>query len=215
MKSEFLIVIFKNKLRYKIIKKYRQYKTAIVFYEKLLKESENVFFDIQTENGRDINYELALLETKTSKSESIYITDDMGRNIKVELDDPEYNIIKISKYNFPEKLTNISTKERIDASIIVNQYLKGTNLKLISKLNNKIVIQDDDKFNLFSTKSIYDAERFIDSLEKHLINNNKRNCLIVKDTDVAQKKYLYEVLSNLGYDKKMLYRVSTTHLKHK
>lgn len=215
MKSEFLIVIFKNKLRYKIIKKYRKYQNAITLYDKILKESNDVIFNVQTENGRDVNYELALLETKTSKSESLYVIDEMGRNMKVELDDPDFNIKKIAKYNFPEKLTNISTKERIDTGGIVKKYLNGSNLKLISKLNNKIVIQDDDKFNLFSTKSIYDAERFIDSLESHLMNTNKRNCLIVKDTDIAQKKYLYEVLNNLGYDKKMLYRVSTTHLKDK
>ena len=37
--------------------------------------------------------------------------------------------------------------------------------------------------------------------------------MIVRDTDISQKKYLYEVLVNQGFDKKMLYRTSTTHLK--
>jgi hypothetical protein len=66
---------------------------------------------------------------------------------------------------------------------------------------------------LFSLKSVYDAERFLNNLEKYMISNNKKNCLIVKDDSSPQKKYLYEVLSNLGYDKNMLYRKSTTHLK--
>ena len=98
---------------------------------------------------------------------------------------------------------------------LIKKYITDSSLKLVSKLNNKIIIQDDDKFNVFATKSIYDAERFLNNLETYMISNNRRNCLIVKDSSIEQKKYLYEVLTNEGLDKKMLYRSSTTHLKDK
>jgi hypothetical protein len=48
-----------------------------------------------------------------------------------------------------------------------------------------------------------------------MISKNQKNCLIVRDSSTEQKKYLYEVLSNVGFDKKMLYRKTTTHLKDK
>lgn len=213
MESNFLIVIFKNKQQYKIMKKYQKIINAEHKFNSLISESNDVFFEIKTENGRSVKYELAILEKKKPNSESVYITDSLGRNIRVELDDAEYNILKIVPYKFPEKLTNIDTKERLDASIFVKKYFKGPELKLISKLNNKIIFQENESISLFSLKSSDDAERFLESLTSYLHQSKYKNCLIVKDTDVAQKKYLYDMLSSKGYNKKMLYRVSTTHLK--
>lgn len=215
MESQYLIVIFKNKKQYKVIKKYRKIKTADAFFDKIKKESDDIFFSVELENGRDVKYELAILERNDLNSNSVFITDDLGRNIKVELDSSNYSIRKIIKYNYPELITNYDTKERLDGVEFVSKYLKGSNLKLLSKLNNKVLLQDDDKHHLFIYKSIYDAERFLDNLSMYLMKIKKVNSIIVKDTDIAQKKYLYRMLTELGYDKKMLYRVSTTHLKEK
>jgi hypothetical protein len=184
-------------------------------FNQKLKENEDVLFDVKTENGRDVKYEIALIEKTSEKLFPVFRTDEMGRNISIELDDSDYSILKINEYKIPEKLFNVRDNEKIEMSKVISKYVKTDSLKLVSKLNNKIIIQDDDKFNLFSCKSIYDADRFLSELESHMINSGKRNCMIVKDTDKAQKKYLYEVLSNEGFDKKMLYRSSTTHLKDK
>ena len=215
MNNNYIIILFKNKERYKIIKKYKTYKNALPFFNSKVKESNDVIFDVQTENGRDVNYEIALLERTSEKLFPIYRTDEMGRNIPVELNDPNYAILKIEKYNIPEKVFHISKKQKISSEKLINTYLKGDSLKLVSKLNNKIIIQDEDIYNLFSLKSIYDADRFLINLEKYMMSNNKSNCLIVKDSSREQKKYLYEILTNLGYNKSMLYRTSTTHLKDK
>jgi hypothetical protein len=163
----------------------------------------------------DVKYEIALLEKSSSKVVTIFKTDEMGRNIKLDVDNPDYTILKIQEYKIPEKIQNVKTKEREDVNSIIKKYINDSSLKLVSKLNNKIIIQDDDKFNLFSSKSEYDAERFLINLESHMISNNRKNCLIVRDSSTEQKKYLYEVLSNVGFDKKMLYRKTTTHLKDK
>lgn len=215
MNNNYIIILFKNKERYKIIKKYKTYKNALPFFNSKVKESNDVVFDVQTENGRDVNYEIALLERTSEKLFPIYRTDEMGRNIPVELNDPNYAILKIEKYNIPEKVFSISKKQKISSEKLINNYLRGDSLKLVSKLNNKIIIQDEDIYNLFSLKSMYDADRFLINLERHMITNNKSNCLIVKDSSREQKKYLYEILTNLGYNKSMLYRTSTTHLKDK
>jgi hypothetical protein len=215
MNNNYTIILFKNKERYKIIKNYKTYKNALPFFNSKVKESNEVVFDVQTENGRDVNYEIALIEKTSEKLFPIYRTDEMGRNIPVQLNDPNYAILKIEKYNIPEKVFHISKKQKISSEKLINTYLKGDSLKLVSKLNNKIIIQDEDIYNLFSLKSIYDADRFLINLEKYMISNNKSNCLIVKDSSREQKKYLYEILTNLGYNKSMLYRTSTTHLKDK
>ncbi len=215
MNGDYIIVLFKNKQRYKIIKQYKTYKNALTLFKSMIDENKEVVFDVQTENGKDVKYEIALLEKSSAKLIPMFMTDEMGRNVKVDVDNPDYTITKIEGYKIPEKIQNITTKERVEVNQLIKKYITDSSLKLVSKLNNKIIIQDDDKFNVFATKSIYDAERFLNNLETYMISNNRRNCLIVKDSSIEQKKYLYEVLSNQGFSKKMLYRTSTTHLKDK
>jgi hypothetical protein len=215
MIDKYLIVLFKNKERYKIIKKYRTYNNAFQLFSKKIKESEQVIYNVQTENGRDVSYEIALIERTNNTQLPLFKTDELGRNITMKLDISDHIILKINEYRIPEKIYDLQKNKKIDANDFIDKEFKTDTLKLVSKLNNKIIVQNDDNYKLFSLKSSEDSNRFLDNLQKHMIDNGKKNCLIVKDTSKEQKKYLYEILSNLGFDKKMLYRNSTTHLKDK
>lgn len=212
MDTKYLIVLFKNKQRYKIINKFKTYNKALCFFEKKLNLSKDVIFDIKTENGKNVDYEIGLLELSNSKN-MLFTLDEIGRNVSMSLDDPDYSMIKIDSYKLPEKIYCISTKKRLEIDEFIKKYLPKSSYRLVSKLNNKIIVQDDEEINLFSLKSNSDASRLLDSLERFMINNNRNSCLIVKDSSIEQKKYLYKVLSDKGIDKKMLYRASTTHLK--
>lgn len=141
----------------------------------------------------------------------MYITDEMGRNIKVDLDDSDFTIINIQPYNIEELIYDLQLNKKIPISEFINIYLDSTSIKLISSLNNKIIVQSDDKFNLFSLKTNLESHRLIDCLSTHLRSIGKTNFIFVKDFDSSQRAYLYSVLESNGYDKKMLYRVSTTH----
>ena len=96
-------------------------------------------------------------------------------------------------------------------SIIISQYLKSDGLKMISSLNNKIIVQKDDVINLFSLKNEFESSRFIDCLSLHFFKIKRGDCLFIKDTSSAQKKYLYNLLESNGIDKKLLYRKFTTY----
>jgi len=215
MNNDYLVVLFKNKERYKIIKEYRSYKNAFNCFNTKIKESNSVIFEIKTENGREVDYEISLIQKSNKNIIPIFKTDELGRNINIELNDSNYSILKLEKYKIPEKLYSINDGTKITTEKLIHDKLRGDSLKLVSKLNNKIIVQNDDIFNLYSLKSTYDAGRFLSSLESYMINNDKKNCLIVNDSSMSQKKYLYKVLTDLGYNKDMLYRTSTTHLKDK
>ena len=83
--------------------------------------------------------------------------------------------------------------------------------KLVSKLNNKVVVQNDDKFNLFTLKNDYDSSRFIDTLSELFIEQKRFDCMFVKDYSNAQRKYLYNLLIENGFSKSYLQRQTTTH----
>lgn len=214
MDKKYSVVVFKNKKLRKILKRFKTKDGANKFYEKKLSESNSIIFDKKIENGRVVYFELALISNEKS-DDIIYKSDDLGRNIPVISENDNFSIKKIADFKLIEKIQKINSQEKLTLVQIVNSYLKGNSIKLISKLNNKIIIQDDDSFILFSCKSNDDADRFISTLEDYLLSTNKKNAILVRDTDIAQKKYLYDMFEKLGYSRDMLYRVSTTHLKQK
>jgi hypothetical protein len=88
--------------------------------------------------------------------------------------------------------------------------MKGDGLKMISVLNNKIVLQEDEKIHLFTLKSESESSRFVDCMSLHFFKIKRGDCLFVKDYSTAQRKYLYSLLESNGIDKKILYRKFTT-----
>jgi hypothetical protein len=205
------IVLFKNKLQQKIIKKFVTSKRANDFYNDLLLESNDVVFETRYENGKKVEYELALLEKKGNVLFPIYTKDEFGRNIKLEFDNDEFNIIKISQYNEPEKIKDYQTGHKITSQTFINKYLSKDGLKLVSKLNNKIIVQKDEELYLFILKHSEDAQRFIMSLTERFVMLKRGDCMFVMDTSSQQKKYLYQLLSDRGFNKKFLYRKETTY----
>ena len=112
------------------------------FYNKLISESNNVIFNKNTENGLECFFELALLESKDLNQGKVYIKDELGRTILVKTDSEDYNILKISNYNIEEEFVDYSTKQKITSLELEKKYLNKSGIKLVSKLNNKIVVQN-------------------------------------------------------------------------
>jgi len=210
MKSEFLIVLFKDKVKRKIINKFVTSKRAEEYFKKLISDSSDVIFDKKYENGVKCEYEIALL-TKNKETEVKYYKDELGRQIKLELEDDDYSISKIEKYKVEELISDYMTKKKISTKQLIKKYLSGEGIKMVSKINNKVVIQNDDTYNLFTLKNNDDCDRFMDCLSKHFIEKKKMDCILVKDISTAQRKYLYDILVEKGFSRSYLFRHSTTH----
>lgn len=210
MVPNYYVVLFKNKVRKKIIKKFANFKNAKDFYEKRIKECSDIVFDKTFENGKVATYEIALLQNRKDHNSEIYLKDELGRNIKVEMQDEEFEFLRINKYRIEEKIFDVQKSQKITLDKLISTYLKGDGVKMISTLNNKFVIQVDESIKLFSLKSEEECQRFIDILSKHFYSIGRKDCLFVKDVSTPQKKYLFNVLEEMGIDKKILYRKYTT-----
>jgi hypothetical protein len=135
----------------------------------------------------------------------------MGRQIKVELDSSDYTILSVSEFLVEEFIYDIQTSSKISFDKFVKNYLPKDGLKLVSKINNKIVVQNDDDFNCFSLKSVNESGRFLDVLGKFLQDKNRMDCILVPDSSKSQKKYIYDILEKGGIPKSKLYRTYTTY----
>ena len=211
--ENFIIVLFKNKKKKKIIKGYSTEKNALSKFNSLLK-SNDVLFDTKYENSEKVKYELALLSKIDDYQLPLYKMDEVGRNNRVFMDDQsDYTIKNISDYKLEELIYDWQSSSRISFNHLITKYCKKKDFKVISKLNNKIVIQIDEVFSLFSLKNTEDSERLIDTLESSFRELGRSDAMFIKDSTQTQRKWLYGVLEKNGFDKKKLYRQKTTFSK--
>lgn len=206
-----MIVLFKDKKKKKIIKEYKTLTKAKEFFESQIKISENISFERLYENGKSCEFELGLLEKTKTQLTPVYLTDEFGRNKKVKLDEENLKFIKISKYKKPEHIFDLQKKTKITFEEFLKTYMRGDEIKMLYSLNNKIILQKDFDFRIFSLKNKSESNRFLDCISSFYFKNKKGNCLFIKDSSSAQKKYLLKLLSEKGFDKKIFYRQSTTH----
>jgi hypothetical protein len=209
--SNYLVVLFKNKKRKRIIKKFVTLSRAKKLYNQLINESKEVIFEVLVENGKECKFELGLIENKTNQSAPVYMTDDFGRTVKVKLEDDGMSLLEIIPYREEELIYDVQTKKKITSQELVKKYFKTDGLKMLSVLNNKAILQKDEEIYLFSLKNESECSRFVDSLSTHFFKTKRGDCLFIKDYSSAQRKYLYELLESNGFDKKVLYRKFTTY----
>ena len=213
MVTNFLVVLFKNKSRQKIIKKFIGKDNCYKFYNKFI-SNQNIYFPVEFENGKQCKFEIAVLELDGKLSSTIH-RDEFGRNIDHKVEGTDYMIVEIQNFKYEEKVYDISEKNKIPFLEIVNKFSKLKELKSVFKINNKVVFQSDDLIKVYSCKTDFESKRFLDELQRYCLENKKTDYLISYSEDIANKKDLYRILTNRGFDIKMLYRRSTTHPKDK
>jgi len=209
--ANYLIVLFKNKKRKRIIKKFVTISRAKNLYRQLVNESKEVIFEVLVENGKECTFELGLVENKTNQSSPVYITDEFGRNMRVKLEEDGMSLLEIIPYKEEDLIYDVQTKTKITSQELIKKYFKGDGLKMLSVLNNKAILQKDEEIYLFSLKNESECSRFVDCLSTHFFKTKRGDCLFIKDYSSAQRKYLYNLLESNGFDKKVLYRKFTTY----
>lgn len=213
--QNYWIVLFKNKKKVKIIKKFVNYTKANSHFTNLIKNCDNVIFPVSYENGNEVEYEISIVDCQNKFNNPTFKTDILGRNIKVKLEDVGMNIIEIKNYKKEESIYDIKERKRISVTKFKQKYLSSKNLKVLSVLNNKILLQNELEIHLFSLKNESDAHRFLDCLGKHLSELKRNDVMLVKDDSTPQRKYLLNLLKTEGFDLKLLYRNYTTYPSRK
>jgi hypothetical protein len=213
MNSKYIIVLFKNKKKRKIIKRYTTEKNAKSFFNSLVEKQNQIIFPKIIENAEETSYTLGLLTNTTNIQKSLHIKDDFGRNIPASIENSSYVFLDLVGYKQEEKIFDWQTKDKITFLEFIKLYCDNTELKNIFTLNNKICVQKDTELYAFSLKDKNESVRFLDTLQDYFFSNNRMDGLFVKDISTTQRKWIYNVLTEKGFDKKRLYRLKTTFSK--
>jgi hypothetical protein len=201
-RNKYKIVLFKNGERNKVFFSSNNKKSILNKYNKLIGEKKPKFIT-EYISRKKVMFELSIITTETSK-ESIFVKDEMGRNKKISLGESNYNIIKLLPYWKEEMIYDHHTKNKINFNDLIQTYLNSKDFKQVFTLNNKLVIQKDEIFNLFSLKTISDATRLLKIIELDFLDNGRYDCLFVSDTNTVQRKQLYDLLVGVGYKREFL-----------
>jgi len=213
MSNNYLIVLFKNKIKRKIIKSYSTEKNALVKFKELIKKNDEVIFEKKIENACDVNFEIGLLTNKIKTQKSLFTVDSIGRNNPVSLENPDYVFLQIKSYKVEETVFDWQRQEKITIDKLLRLYCKKKDFKSIFTLHNKLCIQVELDVSLFSLKDSYESERLLDVLESYFRDNGRTDAMFIKDVSSAQRKWIYQTLEDKGFDKKRLYRLKTTFSK--
>jgi predicted Fe-Mo cluster-binding NifX family protein len=208
--ENYMVVLFKDKTKKKIIKKFITFKKAKSFYDDLLKKSNEVIFNVEVESGKDCKYEVGIVELSSKQLVPVYMTDEFGRSIKVKLNEDGMTLFQISPYKKEELIYDIKEGKKITVQDLIKKYMRGDGLKMVSVLNNKIVVQEEEKINLFTLKSEKESSRLVDCMSLHFFKIKRGDCLFIKDYSSTQRKYLYTLLESNGFSKRVLYRKFTS-----
>ncbi len=211
--ENYIIVLFKNKKKKKIIKGYVTEKNANIKFDSLIKTND-ILFEVVYENSERSKYEIGLLTRKDDYQVPLFKVDDVGRNNSVFITgESDYVIKRIENYKVEELIYDWQIENRITFDYLLSTYLPKKNIKVVSKLHNKIVIQTDDDFKLFSLKNEEDSERLLQTIESHFLKSGRSDSLFVRDESTVNRKWMYNVLEKNGFDRKKLYRQKTTFSK--
>jgi len=211
--SNYIIILFKNKKKKKFIKGYATESNSKSKFKKMI-DGNKIKFPVYYENGEPSNYEIGLLTNQSSYQASLFTTDEFGRNTTVKLEGTTgYVFLDLKPYLMEEKIQDWQTDKRISYDELLKTYCKQNTLKSIFTLNNKLVIQVDEEFNLFSLKNTEDSIRLLQIMEKDFMESGRSDAFFVRDLSTTQRKWLYDLLESHGYDRKTLYRQTTTFSK--
>jgi hypothetical protein len=201
-RNKYKIVLFKNGERNKVLFSSNNKKSILKKYTKFIEEKKPKFV-MEYISRKKIMFELAVV-TKESIDDSLYVKDSMGRTKEITLGESEYRFIKMLPYWREEKVYDHTSNSKISFSILMETYLQDKEFKQVFTLNNKVIIQKDENFNVFSLKTISDALRLLTVIELEFLNGGRYDCLFVTDTSTVQRKQLYNLLENAGYKRDFL-----------
>ena len=149
------------------------------------------------------------VQQNLNNNSTFYRKNSLGKNVEVIIDLPNYYMVEFSDYWCEELIYDHQTKSRIPLDTLITSYLPKKNFKQVFSLNNKLIIQNEDNFKMFSLKNVDDCSRLLDVIKKIFIDSGRIDCLFVPDTSTAQRKQLYEILETKGFSRKFLYKQYT------
>jgi hypothetical protein len=206
------IILYNNGNRKKCMGSFRLYTDALNKYNKILDQNQ-VFFPKQYMwNGVKTDYELVLTAPNTNNKKIEHFRNEFGALVHI-VPKGDFVIKKIQPYLVEEEITHKNSDTKHDfKSFIKNFILKDNTTKVITTINNKLVIEyyENDNVDLFILKNNSDSIRLNDLTSNFVQSNSLGNFMFFNEPSKDNKIRLYDkIQEQLGLDRHYLIKIST------
>ena len=202
---QYRIIITSNNKKKKILFKGSDLSFARKKYFKY-KDTNKVLFSrdhIAYKKVKPVHYELILLK-EWEKNDKIYTTRDK---------DNEWTMVEKCDYHLEERFTVFNYDKRLTAIEIIKSLLMkkhtGLIIKQVNYINNKLLIHQNNDFDVVICKCQKDCEKLYYLLQDFYEKNNLKNIIFTGKISKNKKDTYKLIKDKTGWDEFKLYRTKT------
>lgn len=188
-------------------------------YHKLLEENKTVLFPKKYVNHgkiKPVKYEISVTKITEEDDKFRLLRDDVGKSF-VEPQLGDWTILASSNYEFEETFWLFGKSpvhERVTIHELIKPMMKDMgNLKTTKQIivvHNKLLIYNENQFDMVICKCKKDAQRLHHALARATKNNNIKNLLFMGTATQATITRLYELIrEKTGWPMSKIYRRTT------
>lgn len=219
---DYKIILVRNKQKIKTFYSCRTHETAINKFNEYVKNNK-VFYPKKIVNDKKIKsvkYELLLLKERTENDKNRMIKNDFGKIVEETVTDEKWVIIDRNNYQIEEsfwvygnsyKNERLTIKE-IMKDILLKDIRKKYHTKQIIILQNKLIFQADEDFDIVFCKTKSEATRLHNTLMTTAKTTRMDKLMFMGHASDKMKYELYlKIQEKTGWTLKRIRRPSTCH----
>jgi len=193
--------------------------TSFINYRKIIDANEGIIFPRQyvNYNGiKKITYKVAIIKDTEDGDNFRLLRDKMGRQY-TEKPLGEWTVLDDNPYEFEETFWMFGknpVSERVTIHDIIKPMMVGAYQKKMTKqlivVHNKIVLYNEDQFEMIICKCKLDAQRLHHALQKACKKNKIKSIIFMGTASPATISRMYEIIAdNTGWPMTKIRRTST------
>ena len=213
------VIIIKNGKYEKTVHKSKKRETAFINYWKLIDENKTIIFPkkyLNTKKIKPVEYKICVVKP-TEKSDIFRtVRDDFGKTY-IEKPIGEWTILDSSPYQIEERFwifgmnskANRPTIKEIIKKLVSGAYKKNITKQIIV-VHNKLLIYNEEQFDMVICKCKADAQRLHHSLAKTAKKQKIKSLLFMGTATPATANRLYDIIQeNTGWSYTKIWRTTT------
>ena len=209
------IIITSNGKKKKVIHKSNHLSSIKQKYFSL-KDKNKVLFARHTSSylkTKPIKYEIILMKKWEITDMPFIDRDEIGRTKEVYDINKKWTIIHKNEYDYEEKFTVFGFEKRLTCIDIIKYilYRKQSNImvKQVNYIENKLLIHQDNDFDIILCKCPKDAKRLFKTLQQFTTTNNMESIMFTGKVELGKTETYKMIVEKTGWKKNKVYRTVT------
>lgn len=209
------IIITSNGKKKRIVDKSNNISTIKKKYFSTV-DRNKVLFPKQTSaylKTKPVKYEIILMK-RWEEGDTPYVDrDEMGRTLEIEDKNKKWTILQKNEYKYEEKFTVYGFNKRLTSVEIIKLILmkkhKSPIMKQVNYVENKLMIHQNNDFDIILCKCPKDAEKLYTILRDFSDNNRISNILFTGSVNLGKKETYDMIVEKTGWKRDKVYRTVT------